>query len=299
MTNFGTSSIDLNDNESFLHRNHTWSGLLFLSGPDCYTIPSCGSFGARFHRVRRKKIRFDRDDLYERMDRELIAFTYMHSTSILMLKRAERIFAQVEPVLKAQGIPDDLKYLMVIESNLDPKALSRAGAAGLWQMMKATGQRYGLEVNNVVDERYNIRKETVAACKYLREAYAKYGDWMTVAASYNAGQAGISRQLKLQRQKKAMDLLLVEETSRYMFRILAAKYFMENPHLFGFSIEENQKYPYRKPRKIVETDKPIESLIDFAEKNGTSYARLKEANLWLRDTLLTNKSGKKYEIIIP
>ena len=246
-----------------------------------------------------KKIRFDRDDLYERMDRELIAFTYMHSTSILMLKRAERIFAQVEPVLKAQGIPDDLKYLMVIESNLDPKALSRAGAAGLWQMMKATGQRYGLEVNNVVDERYNIRKETVAACKYLREAYAKYGDWMTVAASYNAGQAGISRQLKLQRQKKAMDLLLVEETSRYMFRILAAKYFMENPHLFGFSIEEKQKYPYRKPRKIIETDKPIESLIDFAEKNGTSYARLKEANLWLRDTLLTNKSGKKYEIIIP
>lgn len=246
-----------------------------------------------------KKIRFDRDDLYERMDRELIAFTYMHSTSILMLKRAERIFAQVEPVLKAQGIPDDLKYLMVIESNLDPKALSRAGAAGLWQMMKATGQRYGLEVNNVVDERYNIRKETVAACKYLREAYAKYGDWMTVAASYNAGQAGISRQLKLQRQKKAMDLLLVEETSRYMFRILAAKYFMENPQLFGFSIDENQKYRYRKPRKIVETDKPIESLIDFAEKNGTSYARLKEANLWLRDTLLTNKSGKKYEIIIP
>ena len=246
-----------------------------------------------------EKIRFDRDDLYERMDRELIAFTYMHSTSVLMLKRAERIFAQVVPVLKAQGIPEDMKYLMVIESNLDPKALSRAGAAGLWQMMKATGQRYGLEVNNVVDERYNIRKETVAACKYLREAYAKYGDWMTVAASYNAGQAGISRQLKLQRQKKAMDLLLVEETSRYMFRILAAKYFMENPHLFGFSIEEKQKYPYRKPRKIVETDKPIESLIDFAEKNGTSYARLKEANLWLRDTLLTNKSGKKYEIIIP
>lgn len=246
-----------------------------------------------------EKIRFDRDDLYERMDRELIAFTYMHSTSVLMLKRAERIFAQVVPVLKAQGIPEDMKYLMVIESNLDPKALSRAGAAGLWQMMKATGQRYGLEVNNVVDERYNIRKETVAACKYLREAYAKYGDWMTVAASYNAGQAGISRQLKLQRQKKAMDLLLVDETSRYMFRILAAKYFMENPQLFGFSIEEKQRYRYRKPRKIVETDKPIESLIDFAEKNGTSYARLKEANLWLRDTLLTNKSGKKYEIIIP
>ncbi|MBO4760475.1 MAG: lytic transglycosylase domain-containing protein [Bacteroidales bacterium] len=246
-----------------------------------------------------KKIRFDRDDLYERMDREMIAFTYMHSTSILMLKRSERIFEQIVPILKAQGVPEDLKYLMVIESNLDPKALSRAGAAGLWQMMKATGQKYGLEVNTVVDERYNIRKETVAACKYLKEAYAKYGDWLTVAASYNAGQAGISRQLKLQRQKSAMDLLLVEETSRYMFRILAAKYFFEHPEQFGFNVPENERYRYRKPRKVVAVETPVESLIDFAEQNGISYAALKNANPWLRDTLLTNKSGKRYEIIIP
>ena len=246
-----------------------------------------------------KKIRFDRDDLYERMDREMIAFTYMHSTSILMLKRSERIFEQIVPILKAQGVPEDLKYLMVIESNLDPKALSRAGAAGLWQMMKATGQKYGLEVNTVVDERYNIRKETVAACKYLKEAYAKYGDWLTVAASYNAGQAGISRQLKLQRQKSAMDLLLVEETSRYMFRILAAKYFFEHPEQFGFNVPENERYRYRKPKKVVTVETPLESLIDFAEQNGISYASLKQANPWLRDTLLTNKSGKRYEIIIP
>ncbi len=246
-----------------------------------------------------KKIRFDRDDLYERMDREMIAFTYMHSTSILMLKRSERIFEQIVPILKAQGVPEDLKYLMVIESNLDPRALSRAGAAGLWQMMKATGQKYGLEVNTVVDERYNIRKETVAACKYLKEAYAKYGDWLTVAASYNAGQAGISRQLKLQRQKSAMDLLLVEETSRYMFRILAAKYFFEHPEQFGFNVPENERYRYRKPRKVVAVETPVESLIDFAEQNGISYAALKNANPWLRDTLLTNKSGKRYEIIIP
>ncbi len=246
-----------------------------------------------------KKIRFDRDDLYERMDREMIAFTYMHSTSILMLKRSERIFEQIVPILKAQGVPEDLKYLMVIESNLDPKALSRAGAAGLWQMMKATGQKYGLEVNTVVDERYNIKKETVAACKYLKEAYAKYHDWLTVAASYNAGQAGISRQLKLQRQKSALDLLLVEETSRYMFRILAAKYFFEHPEQFGFNVPENERYRYRKPRKVVAVETPVESLIDFAEQNGISYASLKQANPWLRDTLLTNKSGKRYEIIIP
>ena len=246
-----------------------------------------------------KKIRFDRDDLYERMDREMIAFTYMHSTSILMLKRSERIFEQIVPILKAQGVPEDLKYLMVIESNLDPKALSRAGAAGLWQMMKATGQKYGLEVNTVVDERYNIKKETVAACKYLKEAYAKYHDWLTVAASYNAGQAGISRQLKLQRQKSALDLLLVEETSRYMFRILAAKYFFEHPEQFGFNVAESEKYKYRKPKKVVTVETPLESLIDFAEQNGISYASLKQANPWLRDTLLTNKSGKRYEIIIP
>lgn len=243
--------------------------------------------------------RFDRPDLHERMDRELITFTYSHTNSTLMLKRAERIFAQVVPILQKQGVPEDLKYLMAIESNLDPKAYSTAGAAGLWQFMKATGRSYGLEVGDEVDERYNIEKATVAACKYLKEAYAKYGDWMTVAASYNAGQGGISKRIEAQRQKKAMDLFLATETSRYMFRILTAKYFFEHPEDFGFNIEPEDRYPYLPPRETVTVSEPIPNLTDFAEEHGTTYFHLKEANLWLRSDKLTNKAAKTYKIVIP
>ena len=241
--------------------------------------------------------RFDRPDLYERMDRELIAFTYSHTNSILMLKRAERIFRQVVPILQKNGVPEDLKYLMAIESNLDPKAVSTAGAAGLWQFMKATGRGYGLEVADEVEERYNIEKATVAACKYLKEAYAKYGDWMTVAASYNAGQGGISKRLTDQKQKKAMDLFLPTETSRYMFRILTAKYFFENPEEFGFQVTDS--YPYLEPKETVTVSEAIPSLTDFAIEHGTTYFFLKEANLWLRSDKLTNKAAKTYQIIIP
>ena len=245
-------------------------------------------------------IRFDRQDIYERMDRELISFTYMHTNSTLMLKRSERIFAKVVPILRANAVPEDLKYLMAIESNFDPKALSSAGAAGLWQFTKSTAKEYGLEVSSEVDERYHIEKETVAACKYLLNAYDKYGDWMTVAASYNGGQNGISKRIENQRQRKAMDLWLVEETSRYMFRILAAKMFFEDPTSFGFYVREKDKYPVEpKPKETVSGSGPIENLVDFAEEHGIRYATLKGANLWLRDSKLTNKAGKTYEIVIP
>ena len=245
-------------------------------------------------------IRFDSQDIYERMDRELISFTYMHTNSTLMLKRSKRIFAKVVPILRANGVPEDLKYLMAIESNFDPKALSSAGAAGLWQFTKSTAKEYGLEVSSEVDERYHIEKETVAACKYLLKAYDKYGDWMTVAASYNGGQNGISNRIENQRQRKAMDLWLVEETSRYMFRILAAKMFFEDPTSFGFYVREKDKYPVEpKPKETVSVSGPIENLVDFAEEHGIRYATLKGANLWLRDSKLTNKAGKTYEIVIP
>ena len=243
--------------------------------------------------------RFDRPDLYERMDREMIAFTYSHTNSTLMLKRAKRIFSQVVPILKKNGVPEDLKYLMAIESNLDPKSVSSAGARGLWQFMKATGRSYGLEVNDEVDERYHIVKATEAACKYLKEAYAKYGDWMTVAASYNAGQGGISQRIEAQQQPLAMDLLLPEETSRYMFRILTAKYFFEHPEAFGFHIDPAESYPYKAPRETVEVSEPIPSLADFAKEHGTSFFLLREANLWLRSDQLANKNGKTYRIAIP
>lgn len=244
-------------------------------------------------------IRFDRDDMYERMDRELMAFTYMHSTSYQMLKRSGRYFTQVVPILLKNGVPEDLKYLMVIESNLNPKAVSSAGAAGLWQMMKGTAPGYGMEVGAEVDERFHIEKETEGACKYLREAYSKFGDWMTVAASYNAGQGGISRRISDQGRSSSFDLYLPEETSRYMFRILAAKLFFENPESFGFRIREEDKYPYREPRKIVTVTGPVPSLIDFAAEHGVSYYALKEANLWLRSDKLTNPKGKTYRIAIP
>ncbi len=246
-----------------------------------------------------QNIRFDRSDLYERMDRELITFTYMHTNSTLLLKRSGRIFAQVVPLLRLEGVPEDLKYLMAIESNLDPKSVSSAGAAGLWQFTKATAREYGLEVNSEVDERYNTEKATKAACAYLKDAYAKYGDWMTVAASYNGGQNGITKKLSDQKQESALDLWLVEETSRYMFRVLAAKMFFEHPSDFGISVPDSERYRYVPPRKTVEVSGAIESLVDFAGENGVSYALLKGANLWLRDSKLTNKSGKTYRIVIP
>lgn len=244
-------------------------------------------------------VRFDRADLRERMDREILTFCYMHSTSVLMIKRANRYFPQVEPLLRASGVPDDLKYLMVIESNLDPKAVSSAGAAGFWQFMKETAKSYGLHVDSEVDERYNTEKATLAACKYLKQSYARYGDWMTVAASYNAGQAGISKRLADQHQKSAMDLWMTEETSRYMFRILAAKMYFENPEAFGFTFTAEDLYPFIPIRDEITVTGPVEDLVAFAEKHGVSYLDLKNANLWLRDSKLVNKEHRTYMIAIP
>lgn len=244
-------------------------------------------------------IRFDRADLRERMDRELIAFTYSHTNSLLMLKRATRIFPQIEPLLAENGVPDDLKYLMAIESNLSETAVSVAGAAGLWQFMKEVGREYGLEVSATVDERYHIEKETVAACKYLKKAHARFGDWMTVAASYNGGINGIARRRESQRQSNALDLHLVEETSRYMFRILAAKMMFEDPERFGFQLEADAYYPYIPPKQRVKVSESVEDLVGFAERYGVTYAQLRQANPWLRDTKLVAAKGKTYTIAIP
>lgn len=245
-------------------------------------------------------VRFNRSDLYERMDRELIAFTYSHQISLLMIKRAPKYFPIVEPILKECGVPDDLKYLMVIESNLDPEARSSAGAAGLWQFMQGTAKEYGLEVGATIDERYNIEKETRAACRYLKEAYGKYHDWMTVAASYNAGQGGISNRISHQKQKRAFNLWLPAETSRYMFRILTAKMMLENPAAFGFNLTEDDLYKYVKPRKTLTVTGEIEDLAEYAGDHGVTYAQLHRANPWLRDIKFKPSSPtKKYQIIIP
>ena len=278
----------------------------FIAAPACAQvvyIPQDVQFQAprvpEFVEYAGQTYRFDRPDLYERMDRELIAFTYGHTNSVLMLKRAERLFSQVVPILKKNGVPEDLKYLMAIECNLDPTSISVAGARGPWQFMKAAARENGLEVSDEVDERFNIQKATEAACKYLKAAYAKYGDWITVAASYNAGQGGISQRIENQRQSNAMDMFLPAETSRYIFRLLTAKYFFEHPEEFGFHVSPEECYPYIPPRETVTVSGPIENLTDFAEEHGTTYFFLKEANLWLRSDKLTNKAGKTYKIIIP
>jgi hypothetical protein len=244
-------------------------------------------------------IRFDRADLRERMDRELIAFTYSHNMSTLMIKRANNYFPQVEPILERMGVPNDLKYLMVIESNLDPQAASGAGAAGLWQFTQATGRAYGLEVNANIDERYNTYKATEAACRFLSEAYSKYGNWMTVAASYNGGQQGMDRRIEMQHQRNALDMWLVDETSRYMFRLLAVKMMFENPSMFGFSFKREDLYPYIPVKEQVKVTDPVDDLVKFAEDHKITYADLKRANLWLRESKLNNKSHRTYYIDIP
>ena len=245
-----------------------------------------------------KSIDLTRYDRYERMDRELLAFTYMHSTSIQMIKKANRYFPIVEPILKANGIPDDFKYLMVIESNLNPNARSGAGAAGLWQFMQTTGREYGLEVNKNIDERYHVEKATEAACKYLKDAYDKYQDWIAVAASYNAGQARISTQFEEQQVNDMLDLFLVEETARYVYRIIAAKIMFSNPSAFGFRLRTKDLYmPI--PYKEVTVNTGIPNLAEWAKKQGITYALLKNMNPWLRDNFLQNVSKRTYTLKIP
>ena len=245
-----------------------------------------------------KNIDLTRYDRYERMDRELLAFTYMHSTSIQMIKKANRYFPIVEPILKANGIPDDFKYLMVIESNLNPNARSGAGAAGLWQFMQTTGREYGLEVNKNIDERYHVEKATEAACKYLKDAYDKYQDWIAVAASYNAGQARISAQFEKQQVNDMLDLFLVEETARYVYRIIAAKIMFSNPSAFGFRLRTKDLYmPI--PYKEVTVNTGISNLAEWAKKQGITYALLKNMNPWLRDNFLQNVSKRTYTLKIP
>lgn len=245
-----------------------------------------------------KEVDLTRFDRHERMDRELLSFVYLHSTSLLMIKRANRYFPIIEPILRENNIPDDFKYLMVIESNVSPIARSGAGAAGLWQIMPGTAKDFGLEVNGSVDERYDIEKSTRAACRYLKTAYAKYNDWVAVAASYNAGQARIAGQLLKQDVEDSLDLHLVEETSRYVYRILAAKIMFSDPVAFGFRLRASDLYPPIDCTEITVTE-GIDDLARFARSKGITLSILKNMNPWLRDTSLNNHGRKAYKLKIP
>ena len=236
-------------------------------------------------------------DIYERMDRELLVNTYWQSNGLLMFKRAKKYFPIIEPILAKHGVPDDFKYLAVIESGLT-NAVSPAGARGVWQIMPATGRENGLEVNKNVDERYNLEKSTEVACKYLLEAKEQLGSWTLAAGSYNAGKAGMSRRLKEQEVLGYYDLLLGEETGRYLFRIVALKEILSNPTQYGFNFRDKDLYD-NVPTFKVEVDTAVADFSQFAQKFDINYKLLKLHNPWLREPHLKNSSRKLYQIEIP
>ena len=236
-------------------------------------------------------------DVRERLDRELLINANLHSTTTLIIKRANRVFPVIEPILEKYGVPDDFKYLAVIESGLT-NSTSSAGARGVWQFMTDTAKEKGMEVNDYVDERYHLEKSTEAACKYLLAAKEKFGSWTLAAASYNGGMNGVNKRVEEQQVSNYYDLALTEETSRYVFRILALKEIMKSPTKYGFNIYQSDLYSTI-PTKKVEVDSTINDLASFAKTQGINYKILKIHNPWLRDKKLLNVSKKKYEIEIP
>ena len=249
-------------------------------------VPFCG-----------KIIDITRYNMREGFDREISTFSYLHATTMLYFKRANRYFPIIEPILKAHGSPDDFKYLAVIESNLDTRIKSPAGAVGMWQLMPATAREYGLVITPTVDERCDVEKATAAACRYLKAAYDKYNDWAAVASSYNAGMGRISGELNKQDADNTFDLWLVEETTRYVYRIMAIKTIFENPYKYGFILRARDLY---KPVECMDVavSSDILDLSAFAQKHGVTYADLKRFNPWLRDRKLQT-GGHTFKLKIP
>lgn len=255
-----------------------------------YNIPKSLEFAG-------ERVPLEITDVKERLDKELQINIYLHSNTIFLIKRASRWFPLMEPILKRNGIPEDFKYLPLIESNL-LNVVSPKEAAGFWQILKTSGKEYGLEITDEVDERYHVAKATEAACKYLKQSYAKFGNWSLVAASYNRGMGGISRSLSEQKVTTYYDLHLGDETSRYLFRLLAIREIIENPEKYGFVISEDHLYRPEKTREIKVTSS-IKSLVEFAHTQNSNYKFLKRHNPWLRDDKLTVKSGREYIITLP
>lgn len=244
-----------------------------------------------------EEVPFDDPEILERFDRELLSNTYFQSQSLLYFKRANRYFPSIERILDKYNLPDDIKFIALIESGLT-NAVSPAGAAGPWQLMKETAIKYGLEVNDEIDERYHLEKSTEAACKYLLDAKKMFGSWTLAAAAYNMGQGGIARQLSRQKVSNYFDLQLNQETSRYVFRILAVKEIYNNPRKYGFNFRKKDLYQPI-PVNYVTVDSTVNSWVDFAEHYGITYKILRYHNPWIRDLKLTNPNGKKYRIAIP
>ncbi len=244
-----------------------------------------------------EKVPFTDPEVMERVDREFLVNTYWQSNALLLMKRANKYFPIIEPILAKNNIPDDFKYLAVAESGLQ-NVVSPAGATGFWQILKATGREYGLEVNSNVDERYHIEKATQAACEYLNRWKKRFGTWTLTAAAYNAGPGGIQKYMDIQKTDDYYDLLLGEETGRYVFRIMAIKEIISNPDTYGFAVDKDDFYN-AVPTFSVEVDEPVASWADFASDYEISYKVLKRHNPWLREPHLNNASKKKYSIEIP
>lgn len=236
-------------------------------------------------------------DTRESLDREILTSAYRHSSTIMIIKRANRFLPVIEKILTEYGIPDDFKYLAAAESEFS-NMVSPAGATGFWQIMAATGREQGLEINNVVDERYDVEKSTRFACDYLKKSYEKYGNWTLTAASYNGGRAGIDEQISIQKESNYYDLLLSEETARYIFRVVAYKLIINDPENYGFTFDKSELYPQLSYHEVT-VDTAITDFSSFAKKFGTNYKILKFLNPWLRKPYLTPKPGKVYRIKIP
>ncbi len=237
-------------------------------------------------------------DVRERLDRELLSNTYQHTTTILHIKNTYKYFPMMEKVLMENGVPDDFKYLAVAESSFR-NAISSAGARGIWQFMKNTGEYYGLEINAEVDERFHVEKATAAACKYLLGYKKRFGTWTLAAAAYNYGGTRLAKDITAQGTRNYYDMYLNKETSQYLFRIIAIKEVMKNPEAFGFYLEEADGYKPMSAFKIVEVSEAIPNLAAFAVQQGTTYRMLKVFNPWLIADKLTNSSKKIYQIKIP
>ncbi len=236
-------------------------------------------------------------DVRERFDRELLINSYLQGSMLYLLKLYGRWMPVIEERLKANGIPDDFKFLCIAESALQNQ-VSKVGATGFWQFMRSTAPIYGLEINSEVDERYHPIKSTDAACKYLKQAYRQFGNWTAAAASYNCGMGSYNSAVRTQGTEDYYQLLLPEETMRYMFRIMALKHLLEKPEQNGFLIQPHEQYSPLKVKSI-EINYSIPSLVQFAKKHNTNYKTLKLLNPWLRGRSLSNRSKKYYTVWLP
>jgi len=212
-----------------------------------------------------------------------------------LINRSMGWFSVIEPILKKNNIPEDFKYLPIIESQFT-NVVSPRGATGFWQFVAGTASHFGLEINDQIDERYHVEKATEAACKYFKEAYAQFNNWTIVAASYNLGMGGINEQLKNQKVDSYYELKLNEETRRYLFKLLAIKAMVKNSDFFGF---EFKKTSVPNSYKKIKVDSSINDLNHFAEKMGTKLIVLKHVNPWIKGNRIENTCKKPYFISVP